>query len=178
MWWYVANNLFFPLISLIFLKFTMVIQDFRVVLSYTDISTLVFFLLFLIFFLVIFSICFQFHHWIYNFNFLFLSNMVFILLIVIFLFWILFYNLFFFQFYSSIFYWLGIGFCVVRNWVSWFLDGVFQYNDLGHEFKKLTKIDIICLHLFFKIFIIRPFFFFKKMGFMIFFILGYPDLMT
>jgi len=78
---HVANDLFFFFFSSFvspFLKFAFVIQNFRVVISFTDILTLV-----LIFFFVLGSfVKSQFHHWIYNCDLLFFfSNLILIFLL-------------------------------------------------------------------------------------------------
>jgi hypothetical protein len=67
----------FIFFSLFPLKFTLTIQNIIVVLSFTNISTLVFIFLFLIFFFLPFCqipICFQFHHWIHNCDLLFFES--------------------------------------------------------------------------------------------------------
>ena len=73
----------FHIFSLIHLKFTLIIQNFIVVLLFTNVSTLVIVFFFCYWLFCQILICFLFYHWIHNCDLLFFSNMIFILLILI-----------------------------------------------------------------------------------------------
>jgi hypothetical protein len=76
---------FFPF-ALLLSKFALTIQNFRVILSFTDISTLIFiFFYFGSWFFHQILIYLQFDHWIHNYDlFFFFSNLILILLILVF----------------------------------------------------------------------------------------------
>jgi hypothetical protein len=80
------------------LKFTLVIQNLRVVLLFNDILTLIFFFCSWSFCQI--SICFQFHYWIHNYDLLFFQIWS-LFILFWFFFWILLLIWFFFQFHFS-----------------------------------------------------------------------------